>query len=780
MPELRPYQLEAIKEILDKKRVLIADDMGMGKCAESLVARTAIERRSGNYAKTLIVSPSSVAEHWEDEIKLWYRNKKNSKIARVQTSTYENDLRNAKNADFVIVSYPTLSYFGNGKEIERLEELRFKYGIIDEAHNAKNPSSFRSIAVKKIFDDIEYLAILSGTAIPNSVVDIYILLSLLDKKTFPITSEKSGHMLNAFYHLFLRDPEYIRRVLNDHMLRREVQDYLHQKFPELRRNNLEVVLDGDHRDAYMQVYENDDISPSSKLIQLLKASLDPNLVDPKLLSEPLRSRTGSLESNIYKQLDSLVKEVISRDGKLLIFSNLKEGVTDKLQNRYKKYGAVVIDSDVSSTQIDEDVSLREEVRRKFQFDPNTKILIATTVMDEGVDLTAATDVVHLTLPYTPAAFDQRNRRAQRIGEVKKDHVNVHTFKVRLKDSMYPVINEGIEALLEDKRRIIEYIQKEPLKITKADLEEIKNGVEKSRHLTNLIHSPIHSILNHFSQLKGQGSKKILEHYRKYPEEARIIARLYTGGWTGYYGGNTANLYTKVIRILEEKENLERKLDIASGPFSLSRKLRKPVFNVDINESMIDAGRLLEEEGNVVKGNKYSKASFHQLPFLDNSFDLAVCSLALHMSKLRAKENEFSERELALREMNRVLKNKRYGIITIPHSLISEKDFDNFHDGLAQLGFDVLKCSGFYKAGGESDFKVYFALLRKKSKPRDERLDEKLLTWHMDSEQIRKRSGTSRRRKHKFKETPIITREIVTEFYSYKSKSIEDSIREAIK
>lgn len=780
MPELRPYQLEAVKDILDKKRLLIADDMGMGKCAESIVSKTAIERRLGKYVKTLIVSPASVAEHWEDEIRLWYKNKENPRIVRLQTSTYQDDLKKAKGADFVIVSYPTLSYFGNGQEVSKLGNLDFKYGIIDEAHNAKNPSSIRSMAVKKIFDNVDYLAILSGTPIPNSVTDIYMLLSLLDKKTFPITNENSGNILNAFYHLFRRDPECVRRVLNDHMLRREVSDYLHQKFPELRRNNLEVILDDEHRDIYMQIYENDDITPSSKLMQLFKVSLDPNLADPNLIAPNIRKELGNLESCVYKSLDRLVKEVVKRNGKLLIFSNLKNGVTDKLQNRYKKYGAVVIDSDISSEQFDEDISLREEIRRKFQNDPNTRILIATTVMDEGVDLTAATDVVHLTLPFTPAAFDQRNRRSQRIGEVKKDHVNVHTFKLILRDNLVPVISDGIEALLDDKRRIIEYIQKEPLRITKSDLEEIRNGSDKSRHLVNLVHSPIQSILSHFSQLKGKGHSSILEHYGKYPEEAQIIAKLYTEGWTGFYGGNTANLYTKAIRVLEETENLERKLDLGSGPFSLSRKLRKPVVNIDINRHMINAGRFMEEDGRVVKGNIASAGSFHQLPLRDNSFDLAVCSLALHMTKLNSKDFDFSDRELALREMNRVLRKDGYGIITLPHSLISERDFPNFHQGLKLLGFDVIKCSGYYKGSGDSNFKVYMALVKKKNEPRKEKLDEELLTWHMDIEQRRKRSGSRKKRKLQFKEPKEIKKEIVTDFYSRKNKNIEESIREAVR
>ncbi|MCH9030193.1 MAG: SWF/SNF helicase family protein, partial [Bacteroidetes bacterium] len=142
------------------------------------------------------------------------------------------------------------------------------------------------------------------------------------------------------------------------------------------------------------------------------------------------------------EIDNLIEESIDSNGKVLLFSDLKQDVTDKLKDRFSKYGAVIIDGDVSSDRNGNYISEREEIRRKFQRDPDCKVLIATTVMDEGVDLTAATDLIHLTLPYTPSAFEQRNRRAQRIGEVMKDYVNVHVVKPKMDD--LPVITEGIQ------------------------------------------------------------------------------------------------------------------------------------------------------------------------------------------------------------------------------------------------------------------------------------------------------------------------------------------------
>jgi len=774
MPELRPYQVEAVNDILHKKKLIIADDMGLGKCAESIAAKTAIERQveretkiEGYDARALIVCPASVTQHWEDQIKLWYKRDPDAKVKKIQTSSYEADVKDARDASFVIIGYPTLSYLGNdGYRLEQLRELDFKYGIIDEAHNAKNPDSIRSRAAKNLFDSMEYLAILTGTPIPNTIVDIYMLLSLLDKDKFPVNVENPKVILANFYGLFKRDPEFVKRVIEDRKLRRMAHVYLHERLPNLESNDLEVRLEGDHKEAYLQVYHNDDMRPALKLMELRKAALDPNLVNPNLLGDKLSRRIGELDSQVYLALDELLKRVIDSDGKALVFTDFREGVTDKLRKRYARYGAVVIDSDVSSSKQNGHLSLREETRRRFQNDLDTKVLITTTVMDEGVDLTAATDIVHLTLPYSPAVVEQRNRRSQRIGEVNKSRVNVHYIKTTL-DSILPTITEGIERLLEDKRRIIKYLIDDPGRLNQEDIKELRNGgIEKSKHLIPLIRSPPESIRIHFGTLKGQGHKKIIKHYQRYPEEAEIIAKLYARHWDGYYGGNTANLYAQVIRMLEERGGLERKLDIASGPFSLSRRLKQPVTNLDINSRMLRAGRFLEEEMEIVRGNGVIQGSFHQLPIKDNSYDLVHCSLALHMSKLMPdKKEKYSEREMFFREANRILRPGGYALITLPHSVIAQNDLTKFYEGLKQLGFEVLPFSGFYRGPTDSKFRVFLAGLRKTSEPNSEALSENQLRWKMDEETRRIKGKRPRSdRRHPVNEPKDVEKEFVNEFY----------------
>jgi len=776
MPQLRPYQLEAVKDVLEKKRVLIADDMGLGKCAEAISAKTALESRSGYDIPTLITCPSAVMEHWTDEVRLWYKKKEDSRIVQINSSTYDRDVKRARNSDVAIIGYPTLSYFGGSPEkISMLGDSGFRYGIIDEAHNAKNPDSMRSMAVKNLYDGMDNLAILTGTPVPNTVIDLYMLLSLLEPKQFPVHSENVKPILSGFYTMFRNDPEFVRRVLNERMLRRTIEDYLREKVPELRQRTVNVGLDGEHLEVYRALYDNDEFGPSRKLIELQKAAIDPNLVNPQLLPEKLAERLGRMESSMYSALDEVVERTVDEGGKILVFSNLRQGVTDKLKSRWAKYGALIVDGDDKHRAVEDydekqELSKREFIRKRFQQDPDTRVLIATTVMDEGVDLTAATDIAHLGLPYTPAAFDQRNRRSQRIGDVQKDYVNVHVLKATL-NGLTPTIHEGLERLLSDKRRIVTFLLKEPFSLTQRDLDEIKNGhVSRSRNIAPLLNSPSKSVISHFGQLRGQGGEKILRHYDKYPEEAEYIAKLYTEHWDGFYGGNTANLYTRLIKKIAEHDEVGKKVDIASGPFSLSRRLGEPVVNVDLNQHMLNAGRYLEEQGRIVKGNVAHQGLFHDLSMLqDGEFDLALCSLAMHMSKLEAKHGRKTvpERELVFREQNRVLREGGYSIVALPHTVIRERNLPQFNEGLQQLGFEVLPFSGFYKGPEDSSFKVYMGCFRKVEAPQSDKIDPQLLTWRMD-EQAEKRTRRSKeKRKHAIPETKPIEKKFIEEFRQVK-------------
>lgn len=491
---IRPYQAEAVKELLDKKRILVADEMGLGKTSASIIGKTGIELRNGRDISALIACPLSVVEHWEAETQKWYKYGKETTTVHLTTQEFEDRMEQARNADFVILDYPALSRLDK-HSLQRISGLGFGYGIIDEGHNAKNPDALRTISANNLFSRMPYIMILTGTPMPNSVEDIYALMHLLDPQKFPLDSHDPQSFVRGFFTTFRRDPEAVRTLLGQRMLRRTVRDYMNEEVPKLEQTVTEVELAGDHQRVYEAIFErafSRQNEAGTKLIQLQKAVLDPKLVDPKYLPRSLAARQTNMESYVYERVDELLAEVSRRKGKAIIFSKFKDGVTNELAVRWAEYGPVIVDSDdvrrpiedYDSSQIG--ISKREFLRRKFQRDPKTKLMIATTVVNEGVDLTAATDVIHLGLPYTPAEFDQRNRRSWRFGEVQKEIVRSHILKTSLPYGR-PTIDQGLEEMIEDKRRMTTYLLEQPFKLTTADWQELRQRrITRSKHLRSFL------------------------------------------------------------------------------------------------------------------------------------------------------------------------------------------------------------------------------------------------------------------------------------------------------
>ena len=63
---VKPHQKEGVQFLLDRKKCILADDMGLGKSMETAIA--AIE---GNFDAIVIICPASLKTNWKKEL-LWY------------------------------------------------------------------------------------------------------------------------------------------------------------------------------------------------------------------------------------------------------------------------------------------------------------------------------------------------------------------------------------------------------------------------------------------------------------------------------------------------------------------------------------------------------------------------------------------------------------------------------------------------------------------------------------------------------------------------------------
>ncbi|MCK5321194.1 methyltransferase domain-containing protein [Candidatus Pacearchaeota archaeon] len=650
-----------------EKRFLLADDMGMFKTAQAIFANSKFREKKKNL-RTLIVCPTSVREHWANELNKW--SYPGGDINVIHSNNFKESFGKVKQSTWNIISYPLMSCLGDDLG-DKLRKIGFHHVIADEVHNAKNPAALRTRALKTLVDQADYASLLSGTPIPNTVSDLYVLMSMLDPSEYPFDpSEGIDDNSNLkiarqkFTQLYLSNPQIVKELFHKKMLRREAGDYLSEQIPQVKNHKIEIPLSGRHLETYLSVV-GEEMPIGRKIMNLAKATLDPFLIDSSL---PRTSRGKSI-SDKYAALDDIVEKEVSRKdgkGKVLIFSNLKTGVVDNLTERYKAHRAIKITGDVTAGG-----GKREAARLEFQRDPKTKVLIATSAMNEGVDLTAATAIVDLTIPYTPAERNQRWKRSHRPGEIKKDKLDIYTLCTTIPGPQQS-LDSALIGMVDSKEEVASYFLK-GIQMSREDLRNF-DSVTKVSTIKMATDSPNKYILQYYLKWRGIGGERASKKIEKFSENSKYISEIYPNF---NMTKNASKIYIPIIKKIEEKEGaLKRKVDIGCGPGMLGFHLDEPTIGIDISPDMIEVGKKLYPKNNLMVGN------MDKLPLEKDTADLTVCSLSYQMAE------PTKERARSLKEMSRVLRDGGYSVITIPKNYMDKKDETGFENAASDYGFSI--------------------------------------------------------------------------------------------
>lgn len=216
-----PYQFRPALKIIksDVPRILIADDVGVGKTIEAGLILKELEARS-NIESVLIICPRPlVAERkWQLEMKRFDENFTQLDGAEFRACLTEID----RDGEWPERHYKTIvpySLFGEdsimglrSKSSKRnkmigLDELdpapHFDLVIVDEAHHIRNSSTWVHRGVEIFCRNADAVVFLTATPLQNSDDDLYSLLNVLrpdiviDKETF-YTMSKPNRAINSF------------------------------------------------------------------------------------------------------------------------------------------------------------------------------------------------------------------------------------------------------------------------------------------------------------------------------------------------------------------------------------------------------------------------------------------------------------------------------------------------------------------------------------------------------------------------------------------------------
>ncbi len=191
-----------------RQRLLLADEVGLGKTIEAGIILTEISARLGELPRVLIVCPSMLTQKWEGELKkrfgLDFKILNRQAFNQFLTRYAEyGDVENLKG----IISLQALR---SNRVIETLSDVepRFDITIVDEAHHMRNPETLSYDLGEKLSELSDALLFLTATPLQLGTPDLFCLLSLLvpdefsDFALFHNLIEPNEHINNAMRRLY--------------------------------------------------------------------------------------------------------------------------------------------------------------------------------------------------------------------------------------------------------------------------------------------------------------------------------------------------------------------------------------------------------------------------------------------------------------------------------------------------------------------------------------------------------------------------------------------------
>lgn len=209
----RPYQFLPALKILSSPtgRLLIADEVGLGKTIEAGIVWSELEQRS-TMRRTLVVAPSSLGLKWRMEMGRRFDREleiiKPSRLAELG-----HDLLEGKDPELhAIISIESLRSAQG--VLEQLSEMkpRFDLVIVDEAHALRNTGTRSNILGGLLSDWADHLLFLSATPINLRSDDLYNLLNLLDEglyqdsDVFQLQLEPNRHLNEVGRRIAIGEP----------------------------------------------------------------------------------------------------------------------------------------------------------------------------------------------------------------------------------------------------------------------------------------------------------------------------------------------------------------------------------------------------------------------------------------------------------------------------------------------------------------------------------------------------------------------------------------------
>lgn len=439
---LRPYQERGFSWMYRNMRIgfgsILADDMGLGKTLQVITLLQKMKDDGLLTAKTAaaVVVPTGLITNWQEEVARF--------APELSVFVYHGQQRDIKRfkADILLTTYGVVR-----SDVALLKKRKWQVVVIDEAQNIKNAETAQSKAVRSL-PATTHIA-MSGTPVENRLSEFWSVMDFANKGYLGNPKYFQDHFARPIQsNGDLETTERFRKVTAPFLMRRLKTDKrIISDLPDKIEQNEAVYLTEGQASLYertlheaMKEIEGIESTDSKSLFKRQGLVLQMILALKQICNHPaLFLKNGEVAPELSGKtvlLLDLLQSIVESNQKVLVFTQFKEMgellatmIAQRLGER-----PLFLHGGCS-------VKERKALVDRFQSERGGQVfLLSLKAAGTGLNLTAASHVIHYDLWWNPAVEAQATDRAYRIGQ----HQNVLVHRFITRNTFEERINEMIQ------------------------------------------------------------------------------------------------------------------------------------------------------------------------------------------------------------------------------------------------------------------------------------------------------------------------------------------------
>jgi non-specific serine/threonine protein kinase len=440
---LRPYQLAGTQWLYLLARLglgaCLADDMGLGKTIQVLSLLLVLKNEAKG-KPSLLVAPASLLANWAAEIARFAP----SLVVAVAHPSAASTEALQNGADLLAGTDIAITTYGYLARAPWLGATSWRLVVLDEAQAIKNPGAKQTRTVKQLKADTRIA--LTGTPIENRLGDLWSIFDFINPGLLGSSKQFSSFVKNLAARSHnpygpLRElvrPYILRRLKTDKSIITDLPDKTEVKTFCLLSRKQAALYQQAVKDLSDKIHDLDGIERRGVVLAFLMRF-------KQICNHPSQwlgdCAWAEEDSGKLARLRDIAEEIASRQEKALVFTQFRETTAPLAAFLGTVFGrpGLVLHGET-------EVKKRKDLVRQFQEDESVPFFVLSLKAGgAGLNLTAASHVVHFDRWWNPAVESQATDRAFRIGQTK--NVLVHKFVCR------GTVEDKIDQMIEAKQKL---------------------------------------------------------------------------------------------------------------------------------------------------------------------------------------------------------------------------------------------------------------------------------------------------------------------------------------